>query len=215
MKTSFLEENYVKEQVIINIIWANIFAIIVFAIAIILFGIPFYLFWYQGYPVSSIVSANTTISLLERIRIVAIALLIMMPGIIAHELIHGVVFAIYSENKFKSVKFGIMPASKLFTPYCHCNEVLNIRHYRIGIIMPLILLGIIPAIISIFIGNIFVLFWGILFTMAGGGDILIFIKALKEKKDSWILDHPTEAGYYVYKQISKENERDGVRANGI
>ena len=205
MKNSFLEENYVKEHVIINIKWANIFGIIVLAIAIVLFGIPFYLFWHQGYPASEIVTVNATLSLLERIINIAIVLLILIIGIIAHELIHGIVFAIYSENKFKSIKFGIMPASKLFSPYYHCNEVLNIKHYRIALIMPTILLGIIPALISIFIGNIFLLFWGTIFIMAGGGDILMFVKLLKEKKDNWVLDHPSEAGYYVYKKISREN----------
>ncbi|MDR1837644.1 MAG: DUF3267 domain-containing protein [Treponema sp.] len=203
MENRFIEENYIKELVKINIVWANIFGIIVLAVAMILFGIPFYLFWYQEYPVS-----NTTLSLLEWLKNISIIFLLFITGIIAHELIHGVVFAVYSENKFKSIKFGVMPASKLFTPYCHCKEVLNIRHYRIALIMPSILLGIIPAMISIIIGNIFLLFWGVVFIMAGGGDILMFVKTLKEKKDSWILDHPTEAGYYVYKQISKENKEN-------
>ena len=203
MENRFIEENYIKELVKINIVWANIFGIIVLAVAMILFGIPFYLFWYQEYPVS-----NTTLSLLEWLKNISIIFLLFITGIIAHELIHGVVFAVYSENKFKSIKFGVMPASKLFTPYCHCKEVLNIRHYRIALIMPSILLGIIPAMISIIIGNIFLLFWGVVFIMAGGGDILMFVKTLKEKKDSWILDHPTEAGYYVYKQISKGNKEN-------
>ena len=35
--------------------------------------------------------------------------------------------------------------------------------------------------------------------VAGCGDILIWIKTLREKNDSLILDHPSEAGYYVYK----------------
>jgi hypothetical protein len=66
--------------------------------------------------------------------------------------------------------------------------------------MPMIIQGIIPAIISIIIGSTDLLFWGILFIVAGAGDILMFLKTLKEKKDSWLFDHPSEAGYYIYRK---------------
>jgi len=195
-----VEENYIKEEIIINIIWANIFGIIVLIIALIIFGIPYILFWHEN-----ILNINTNISLsfynklLLIFKNIVFMFLIFLPGVILHELIHGIFFAVFSENKFKSVKFGIMPAKKLFSPYCHCREVLNIKHYRITIIMPLILLGIVPSIVSIFIGNFLLFFWGIIFIVAGCGDILIWIKTLKERNDSLILDHPSEAGYYVYK----------------
>ena len=197
---NIVEENYIKEEIIINIIWANIFGIIVLIIALIIFGIPYILFWHEN-----ILNINTNISLsfynklLLIFKNIVFMFLIFLPGVILHELIHGIFFAVFSENKFKSVKFGIMPAKKLFSPYCHCREVLNIKHYRITIIMPLILLGIVPSIVSIFIGNFLLFFWGIIFIVAGCGDILIWIKTLKERNDSLILDHPSEAGYYVYK----------------
>ncbi|MDR1325148.1 MAG: DUF3267 domain-containing protein [Treponema sp.] len=198
MENVFFEDDYIKEEVVISILWANIFAFILLVIAIAVFGIPFFMIWDEKYSMS--IGINTTMSLQERIKNVAIALLILIPGIIAHELIHGIVYTIFAKNRFKSVKFGIMPAKKLFTPYCCCKERLKINHYKIALMMPLIILGIIPATISIILGNGFLLLWGIVFTTAGSGDILIFIKTLKEKKGSWILDHSTEAGYYVYKK---------------
>jgi len=197
---NLIEEKYTKEEILINIIWANIFGIIVLIIALIIFGIPYFLFWYENILNINInISMNFYNKLLLLIKNVSFMFLILFPGIILHELIHGIFFAVFSENKFKSVKFGIMPAKKLFSPYCHCREVLNIKHYQIAIIMPLIILGLIPSIVSIFIGNILLFFWGIIFIAAGSGDILIFIKTLKEKKDSIILDHQSEAGYYVFK----------------
>ncbi|MDR2536706.1 MAG: DUF3267 domain-containing protein [Treponema sp.] len=199
MENEFVEDEYIKEEVIVNIVWVNIFGIIILAIAIAVFGIPFFMIWHEQYSIS--IGINTAMSLQERIKNLAIAFSILIPGITAHELIHGIVYAIFAKNKWKSVKFGIMPAKKLFTPYCCCKERLKINHYRIAAIMPLIILGIIPATISIVLGNYFLLLWGIIFTVGGCGDILIFIKTLKEKKGSWILDHPTEAGYYVYKKI--------------
>jgi hypothetical protein len=199
----FLEEDYIKEERIINAIWANIFGLIVLATAILVFGVPFYFLWPEKFAniqiINPIMRSNE-----EKIMIVkniGISFLILLPLIGLHELIHGVFFLIFTRNKFKSIKFGIMPASKLFSPYCHCNERLKINHYRIATIMPLIIMGFIPTIISIIIGNIILLFWGILFIIVACGDILIVFKTLREKKDSWVLDHPTEGGFFIYKKI--------------
>jgi len=189
----FLEDNYTKEEIIVNIVWANIFGVIVLIIAILLFGIPFYSLWHEKI---------INIQKIMAIKNFAIYLLLLFSLIFIHELIHGIFFIIFTKNKLKSIKFGFMSAKKLFTPYCHCREKLKIRHYRIAIIMPLIIMGIIPTITSIIIGNIFLLFWGIICIMAACGDILIFIKTLKQKRDSWVFDHPTEAGFYIYKKIN-------------
>ena len=198
MENNFIEENYIKTEVKISAIWANAFAFIVLAVAVVLFGIPFFMIWLRNVPMNRIY--NTSISLQTRLINIAIGLSVLIPGFIAHELIHGVFFALFAENKFKSVKFGILPASKLFTPYCHCNEKLRMNHYRIAAIMPLVILGIVPVIISIVFGNLLLFCFGILFTMAAAGDILMFIKLMKEKKDTWIFDSPTDIGFDVYRK---------------
>ena len=198
----FLEENYTKEEIIVNIVWANIFVVIVLIISIILFGIPFYSLWHEKFMNIKIINLiiNSPIQIIITIKNFAIYLLILFSTIFIHELIHGIFFIIFSKNKFKSIKFGFMSVKKLFTPYCHCREKIKINHYRIAIIMPLIIMGIIPTIISIIIGNLFLLFCGIICIMAACGDILIYQKTLKQKRDSWIFDHPTEAGFYIYKK---------------
>jgi hypothetical protein len=198
MEKTFIEENYIKEEIKINAIWANVFAFIVMAMAIVLFGIPFFMIWLRNVQMNRVI--NTAISLQTWLRNFAILLLIFLPGMIAHELIHGVFFALFADNRFKSIKFGIMPASKLFSPYCHCKKKLRINHYRIAAIMPLVILGIIPAIISNIIGNQLLLFWGIIFIATAAGDILMFAKTLKEKKDTWIFDSPTDIGFDVYRK---------------
>ena len=53
---NIVEENYIKEEIIINIILANIFGIIVLIIALIIFGIPYFLFWHEN-----ILNINTNI----------------------------------------------------------------------------------------------------------------------------------------------------------
>jgi hypothetical protein len=131
-------------------------------------------------------------------------LLILIPGIIIHELIHGVFFMIYTKKGLKSIKFGIMPVNKLFTPYCNCIEKIKIKHYRIAVIMPTIIIGIVPAMVSLFIGNLALFIYSIIFIGSGAGDILIIMKTIKEKNNTWVLDHPSECGFYIYRQKFKE-----------
>jgi len=185
-------ENYEKEKVIIDIVWANVLSIIVMVSSIIIFGIPYFFIWK---PVVSDVWAS-----IYNLRF----LLALIGGIVLHELIHGLFWAMFTKNGFKSIKFGIMPASKLFSPYCHCKEPLKLNHYRLGAIMPLIILGIIPTIISICIGSLFLFVLGIFFIMVASADVLVLQKTLKETKDSLIFDHPSEVGYYLYRLKSNE-----------
>ena len=124
---------------------------------------------------------------------------------VIHELIHGLFFSMLAEGKFKSVKFGIMPAKKLFSFYCQCKEKLRLNQYRIAIIMPLIITGIIPAIVSILIGDNLLFSWSIICILLAGDDILILLKTSKEKKNVWIFDHPTKGGYYVYRELKDYN----------
>ena len=198
MEKNFIEENYIKEEIKISAIWANVFAVVVLAVAVVLYGIPFYMVWLRNIPMNRIFT--TSMSLQTRLKNVGVALLILIPGIVAHELVHGFFFAHFAENGWKSIKFGIMPASKLFSPYCHCKDKLMINHYRIAAVMPLVIMGIIPAVISIITGIWILSVFGLAFTAGAGGDILMFAKTLKEKKDTWIYDSPTDIGFDVYRK---------------
>jgi hypothetical protein len=190
------EENYSKEKIIINLVWANIFGLIILIITGVFFCLPYFILW-KDHGINSF----TIISFIENniIQLIIMSILFII-GIILHEVIQGIFFAKYSENKFKSIKYGILPKEKLYTPYCHCIEVLKINHYRIAAIMPTIILGLIPAIISLIIGNFALLFFGIIFITCGGGDILMLLKIIKEKKDILIYDLPDEAGFIIYRK---------------
>ena len=197
-------KKYQKELVTINIVWANVFGLIVLAIALVIFGLPYFLIWHNKLLNSE---PNVILSSYDKLVLVfknlSFAFLFLVLSIILHELIHGIFFMIFSKNKIKSIKFGIMPADKLFTPYCHCKEQLKIWHYKISVMMPLIILGIVPAIVSIITGNLSIFIFGIVLTSAGCGDLLIFLKLMKEKKNNYVYDHPSEAGYYVYRLLEE------------
>ena len=193
-------DNYQREKLTINLVWANL-SVFIFIIPILLvFALPYYLIWEEQFTPEAITA--TTQYIAENDFIFHLILLgILILGIILHELIHGVVWAFFAKQKFKSIKFGVL--WKILTPYCHCKEPLQVSHYILGGIMPAIVLGIIPSIIALIIGNLSLLILGIFFTVAACGDFLIVYSLRKENKQDYVQDHPIEAGCYIYRKIKR------------
>jgi len=121
-------------------------------------------------------------------------------GVVLHELIHGIFAIKFSSNGIKSVRFGI--TWKLLTPYCHCKEALSVKKYRIVLLSPLFILGILPLIIGLLLNHHGVYFFGMLFTIAAGGDLLIFWKLRKENENTLVLDSPDKCGCEIYEAQS-------------
>ena len=84
-------------------------------------------------------------------------------------------------------------------PYCACKKALKRNQYILGLLMPCIVLGIIPMIVSLFTGNLWWLAMGVLMTISAGGDLLILTLILghKPKREEYFLDHPTQIGLLV------------------
>ncbi len=189
-------ENYKKEKLTIDLVWANVFGILILIPIGLIFGLPFYLIWRpQISIIQYLESAGPQGAGLGFLLIFGI----LISGIILHELIHGITWAKFAKEGFKSIKFGVL--WKMITPYCHCKEALNVKQYIIGAITPAIILGIVPSIIAIIIGNFGLLIFGMFFTMAAGGDFLIINLIRKEKSTDLVQDHPSEAGCYIYRKI--------------
>jgi hypothetical protein len=190
-------EDYKKELLTFDLMKANIYAIFTIIPILIFYGIPYFLVWRNSFnklAVRDFINDNNHGLLINFISIT----LIMTIGVIVHELIHGITWANYTKEGFKSIKFGVQ--WKTMTPYCHCEEPLKVKHYIFGGIMPAIILGFLPFIYSLFTGNILWLLFGIFFTMAAVGDFLIINLVRKENMDSYVLDHPSEVGCYVYRK---------------
>ena len=192
-------EDYHKEQLTIDLVKANVFAILLMVPTVFIFGLPYFLIWGLGFNLSDIRSLTKILSP-ESIGLGI--LLVFTIGIVLHELIHGIVWSRFTSNGFKSIRFGVL--WKMLTPYCHCKEPLKVKEYIIGALMPAIVLGFIPGIIAIIIGNFGLLIFGIIFTTAAGGDFMIINLLKNEDKDDYVQDHPSEAGCFIYRKRQKE-----------
>ena len=126
-----------------------------------------------------------------------IVVVLMILGIVLHELIHGFVWLLFVKEGFRSIRFGVM--WKYLTPYCHCKEHLKVKHYIAGAIMPAIILGVLPTLWAFVTGNIMLFFLGLYFIVAASGDFLIIYILRNEDSNSYVKDHESEPGCIVYK----------------
>ncbi len=118
---------------------------------------------------------------------------ILIGGIIIHEFLHGITWAVFAKKGFRSIKFGLNG----ITPYCHCKEPLKVKHYKLGGAMPLIVMGIIPSILGLIIGNGLYLSFGIFFSWTAGGDIISLFMLRKFSNNKFVSDHPDKLGFYI------------------
>ena len=135
-----------KELLIIDLVKANVFAMLSIFPIVLLYGIPYYLVWSKNFNLISIREMIRT-SYTGVFSSTFFIFLILILGIVVHELIHGITWTMFAKNGHKSIKYGVL--WKMVTPYCHCKEPLLVKHYIIGAITPAIILGLLPAIYDI------------------------------------------------------------------
>jgi hypothetical protein len=120
---------------------------------------------------------------------------VVLLGVVAHELIHGITWAILGKKPFSALKFGFQ--WKTFTPYAHLKESVEVKAYRIGAFMPGFILGILTYILSMLPGDGNLFWFSLVHTSAAGGDWLILWLIRSVKAGMQVEDHPTNAGCYV------------------
>ncbi len=128
--------------------------------------------------------------------------IVLILGLLLHELLHAIAWAPFALKGFKSIQLGVL--KETMTPYCHCKEPLRIKHYLVGALTPALILGIIPLVYAFVSGNLFAFIFGLILWVGATGDFMITYLLLREKDfNAWVQDHPSEPGYYILK--AKEN----------
>ena len=116
----------------------------------------------------------------------------LLAGIFLHELLHGIPAAIFAKSGFKSVRFGVY--WKYLTPYTHFKEALPLKKYKIVLLTPGILLGIIPGIAGIVIQNFDMMMFGVVFTIGALGDYMVYERVKRMNNNILVKDHPKGMG---------------------
>ncbi|SNR24442.1 DUF3267 domain-containing protein [Flavobacterium sp. ov086] len=131
------------------------------------------------------------------VLVILIPNLIIILGIIIHELIHGVFMAFFSENSWKSVRFGFV--KKYLMPFANCKEALLSKKMLIVSLAPFFILGFFPSLYGIFYNNLFFLFIGFSMTLGAVGDFIYAYLIIKTGLGYKLLDHDSKVGFKIVK----------------
>lgn len=118
-----------------------------------------------------------------------------VAGAAAHELLHGLGWTLAGGLRRGQVRYGFILA--LLTPYAHPLVPLRARAYRLGALVPLLALGLAPYVAGLASARGALAAYGILFTLAAGGDLAVLWKMRGVPAGRWVKDHPTRAGCEV------------------
>jgi hypothetical protein len=117
-------------------------------------------------------------------------------GLLLHELIHALAMILISGVSFSDIHFGFN--RRYISPYTHCNKIIPVRGFRIGLLLPVLITGLLPLIIGIASNILLITIIGGLLTAGGIGDIIGFCYLVKLPGDALIRDYRYELGCEVY-----------------
>ena len=120
--------------------------------------------------------------------------------IVVHELLHAAGFLFVGKMKKGAIRFGVQ--WKTLTPYAHCSQPMSALAYRIAVLLPGLLLGVVPCIIAVTIGSGWLLIWGVLMIVAAGGDVSILWAIRAVDGQTMVIDHPSKAGCQIVRAES-------------
>ncbi len=118
----------------------------------------------------------------------------IIPIIILHEGLHGLVW-LFASKSIKNIQFGFN--RELLAPYTHCKIPLSKFNYILGGLFPFIIMGLIPAIITIIIGNSYWYLFSLFCIFTSGGDIISCFYLMKIKGKFKVQDHPQKLGFIL------------------
>ena len=121
-----------------------------------------------------------------------VTMLVILISIPVHEGLHAVGFMLGGVS-WGDIKFGL----KHLTPYAHCKVPLPTPSYRISVLLPGIVLGLIPGVVGIITGSGVVTLYALLMLASAAGDAIIILLLINVPGDSLVLDHPDKIGCEV------------------
>jgi len=161
----------------------NLWAIPLMIAQVIIFSLSFYIYLGKDYWLAGLRSPLFYLQYFLPLLFIA--------GFL-HELLHAGGFYYFGKVKRSDLKLGII--WKYLTPYAHCKVAVSVRAYRIALLLPYMILGIIPVILSFLFRFVWLNVFGLVFCLVAGGDLLVFWLIRKVPASELLKDHPSLCG---------------------
>lgn len=188
---------YRKTELTLTAAEANLKALWVMLPILVLYLVPYILLWPEHFSYTAIERF-----VLEKGAVVLfypfLMLLVFVLGAVVHELLHGLTWAVFCKRGTKSITYGVH--WRYLTPYCHCQEMLPLLPYVLGGMMPGLLMGLLPAMVGMASGNLLLFLFGLFFSIAAAGDLLVLWMLRHARPSDLVLDHPEKIGCYVFRR---------------
>jgi hypothetical protein len=123
------------------------------------------------------------------------ALLVFISGVLLHEWLHGLAWMFAGGLEHDAIKYGFKLSA--LAPYAHCKVAVRARAYRFGVVAPGLILGLLPYIVGLIIGEAVLIWFGFIFTLAAGGDFLMLWIIRDIPANCRVEDHPERVGCKV------------------
>lgn len=192
------DESYKKIELATTATEANVQAL-AFALPVMLvLLVPYVLLWPEQFSTEALRELSKIYGG-RMLFLPFLMMLVFIPGAVLHELLHGLTWATFCKNGIRSIKYGVH--WKALSPYCHCKEVLPLKPYILGGMMPGVVMGVFPAVIGISIGNPWLFFFGLFFTLAAAGDMLVLWMLRHCQSTDLVQDHPDKIGCFVLRKV--------------
>ena len=172
----------------ISMFWANFVALGFLPLAYILFFVPYRWLWGRG-----LLDRQLSLTISD----VVISLLALFAGIVLHEWLHGVGYTRVGGLPKTAVHYGF--SWKMLAPYAHAKAPMRAAAYRVAVMMPGVLLGILPGVIGVVSGIWWLVLWATMMLIAAGGDTAVLLAIRHVPANAWVLDHPKKVGCQVLK----------------
>ena len=168
-------ENYHQNEIKFNGIAGNIIALVLMILFGVLFGFIFYQIWgtfginisFDGFQFSIYIIYYFVLYFL-------VLSLMFFAFLLSNELLIGLYWSKYTEVKIK-VLF-----KQSFFRFCYCKEPIMIKKYVTGYIIPAIIFGIIPIILGMIYGKLFIMIFGIMFISNNGTEPIMLMYLLRK-----------------------------------
>jgi hypothetical protein len=177
-----------KRDLSVSLSAANVYILVVLIPTLVLLVIPYTAMW----------GLDSFFDGLYRFAAWGSFLPVILIGVPIHELIHGLTWVWVGKISFGELQFGV----RALTPYAHCKVPITAQAYRIGGLMPALLLGMLPYAIGLISGKGWFTSLGLVFIFAAGGDLLVLWTLRGVSGKAWVEDHPSRVGCYVMEEKS-------------
>lgn len=188
-------ENFSKTDLSISLVQANVYGLLFF-FPVALLAAVYWLIWGDlSFGLVDLAFTSDGASLTTDLGTILAFVMVIVAGIVVHELLHALSWVYLGGKSWNAIKFGVV--WKALAPYAHCKEPVEVRRYQWAVAMPGIILGLIPSLIGIATGIGPVMFFALVFTLAASGDALVLWVIRGVEAGKLVEDHPSRAGCYV------------------